>query len=206
MEFSRFLTVGAATVTLAAALVAQPITVRDGAGQTVTLTAPARRVASLMSSTIDIIVALGAADRIAARTRYDTAAVISRAANVGGGIAPSVEILLAARPDLFIAWNGQVSSPVVNRMRALGVPVYLVDTRDTTALFATIRDIGALLGLSPRAAAAAKRALGSSADALPSPRTTAMSRWSAKARLASEISVCRMFCGLPFHAAQSFDR
>jgi iron complex transport system substrate-binding protein len=40
-------------------------------------------------------------------------------------------------------------------MRAVGVPVYLVNTRDTTALFATIRDLGALLGLKARASAAA---------------------------------------------------
>ncbi len=138
-----------------ASLSAQPITVRDGAGLTVTMQAPARRVASLMSSTIDIMISLGAADRIAARTRYDTATVIAKAANVGGGIDPSVEVLVASRPDLFLAWKGQAGTAAVSRMRALGVPVYLVETKDTTALFATIRDVGALLGLSPRATAAA---------------------------------------------------
>ncbi len=108
-----------------------------------------------MSSALDIIVSLGAADRVAARTRYDTAAAIRRAVDVGGGLDPSLEILLSARPDLFIAWKGQATSAVVNRMRAAGVPVYLVETRDTTALFATVRDLGALLGLAPRATAAA---------------------------------------------------
>lgn len=155
MEFNRLLGIAAATAAFTISLKAQPVTVRDGAGLTVTVNAPARRVASLMSSAIDIIVSLGAADRIAARTRYDTASVIATAANVGGGIDPSVETLLAARPDLFVAWNGQASTAVVSRMRALGVPVYLVDTRDTTALFATIRDLGSLLGLTPRATTAA---------------------------------------------------
>lgn len=136
------------------ALPAQRVTVRDGAGLTVTLQVPARRVASLMSSAIDIIVALGAADRVAARTRYDTASEVAKAIDVGGGIDPSIEALLSARPDLFIAWNGQRNAPVVNRMRAVGVPVYLVETKDTTAMFATIRDIGALLGMAPRATAA----------------------------------------------------
>lgn len=134
---------------------AQRVTVRDGAGLQVTLPAPARRVASLMSSTIDIIVALGAADRIAARTRYDTASAVAKAINVGGGIDPSIETLLSARPDLFIAWNGQRNAPVVNRMRAVGVPVYLVETKDTAAMFATIRDLGTLLGIAPRAITAA---------------------------------------------------
>ncbi len=140
---------------IGSALQAQPVTVRDGAGLPVTLKAPAKRVASLMSSTIDIIVALGAADRVAARTRYDTASAVAKAIDVGGGIDPSIETLLSARPDLFIAWNGQRNAPVVNRMRAVGVPVYLVETKDTTAMFATIRDLGTLLGIAPRATAAA---------------------------------------------------
>jgi len=140
---------------LATSVVAQPITVRDGAGLTVTVKAPVRRVASLIGSTVDIIIALGAADRVAARTRYDTATAVRRAADMGGGLDPSVEVLISARPDLFIAWNGQAATPVVSRMRALGVPVYLVDTKDTTAMFATISDIGALLGMTPKATAAA---------------------------------------------------
>ncbi|MBC7844833.1 MAG: ABC transporter substrate-binding protein [Gemmatimonadaceae bacterium] len=155
MEFLRILATGVLALSLATSLGAQPISVRDGAGLTVTLKAPAHRVAALLSSAVDIIVALGAADRIAARTRYDTASAVARAANVGGGIDPSVEALVASRPDLFVVWKGQAGSTVVSRMRALGVPVYLVETKDTSALFATVRDLGALLGMTPRATAAA---------------------------------------------------
>ena len=155
MERLQFLSCVAATVFGTLTLAAQTITVRDGTGQIVTIAAPARRVASLVSSSIDILVALGAADRVAARTRYDTATAVAKAINVGGGVDPSIEMLLSARPDLFIAWNGQRNAAVVNRMRAVGVPVYLVETKDSTALFATVRDLGTLLGLAPRATAAA---------------------------------------------------
>lgn len=153
-RMSRSIVAMSATVLLGGTLPAQAATVRDGAGLTVTVKAPATRVASLMGSAIDIIVALGAADRVAARTRYDTASAVAKAINVGGGVDPSIETLLSARPDLFVAWNGQRNAPVVNRMRAAGVPVYLVETKDTTGLFATVRDLGALLGMAPRAAAA----------------------------------------------------
>jgi iron complex transport system substrate-binding protein len=134
---------------------AQAITVRDGTGQIVTLRAPAKRVASLVASSIDILVSLGAADRVVARTRYDTASAVARAVNVGGGIDPSIEVLVASRPDLFIAWSGQATSAMVSRMKSIGVPVYLVNTRDTTALFATVRDLGTLLGMTSQATAAA---------------------------------------------------
>ncbi|MCC7054143.1 MAG: ABC transporter substrate-binding protein [Gemmatimonadaceae bacterium] len=154
MERSTLLTL-AAVLSFAGTLPAQPVSVRDGAGHTVTLKAPARRVAALMSSAVDIMITLGAADRVAARTRYDTSNTVAAAANVGGGIDPSVEVLLASRPDLLIAWKGSATSAAVNRMRAVGVPVYLVETRDTAAMFATVRDIGAMLGLEARASAAA---------------------------------------------------
>ncbi len=155
MELARSLSALFASFVLAGSLAAQPIQVRDGTGQLVTLQAPARRIASLMSSAIDIVVALGGADRIAARTRYDTASAVRRATNVGGGIDPSAEALLSARPDLLIAWKGQAAQSAVSRMRALGVPIYLVETKDTAALFATVRDIGAMLGIGPRATEAA---------------------------------------------------
>jgi len=143
------------TAAAASDLTAQPISVRDGSGQMVTVKAPVRRVASLTPSSVDIIVSLGAADRVAARTRYDTSRAVARAADVGGGVDPSVEVLLAARPDLLIAWKGQATAPVVSRVRALGVPVYLLETTDTAAMYRSVRDIGTLLGLDARAAAAA---------------------------------------------------
>ena len=123
MEFPRFLIVVSALGALAGTSVAQPITVRDGADLAVTVKAPVRRVASLVSSSIDIMIVLGAADRIVARTRYDTSSVVAHAADIGGGIDPSVEVIVASRPDLFIAWKGQATAPVVSRMRALGVPI-----------------------------------------------------------------------------------
>lgn len=155
MEFTRLSIIALALAVASGQGTAQSITVRDGTGQTVTLKAPARRVASLVASSIDIMISLGAADRVAARTRYDTASAVTRAINVGGGLDPSIEVLLSARPDLFIAWKGQGNSAAANRMRALGVPVYLVETRDTTALFATVRDLGAMLGMPDRATVAA---------------------------------------------------
>ena len=83
MEFPRFLIVVSALGAFAGTSVAQPITVRDGADLAVTVGAPVRRVASLVSSSVDIMIALGAAGRIVARTRYDTSSVVARAADVG---------------------------------------------------------------------------------------------------------------------------
>lgn len=157
MERNLYLRTVALACLLATPIAAQSITVRDGAGLPVTVKAPAKRVGALVSSSLDIVVGLGAADRVVARTRYDTASVIAKAANVGGGLDPSIEVLLSARPDLFIAWQAQASTPVVMRLRALGIPVYLADTRDTAAMFATVKNIGALLGLTPRATMAANQ-------------------------------------------------
>ena len=118
VRYARVVGGAIGALVLSQSLAAQQVTVRDGAGTPVTLKAPARRVAALMSSAVDIMIAMGAADRLVARTRYDTSNTVARAANVGGGIDPSVEVLLSSRPDLLIAWKGSASR---RRWRARGL-------------------------------------------------------------------------------------
>jgi iron complex transport system substrate-binding protein len=131
-----------------------PITVRDGTGTTVNLRAPARRIASTVSSAIDFLIVIGAADRVAARTRYDTATAVRRATSLGGGLDPNIESLLATRPDLLIAWRGQSNAPFVTRARSIGVPVFLMEMNDTTAMYATMQALGHLTGITEPARAA----------------------------------------------------
>lgn len=131
-----------------------PIRVRDGSGAVITLAAPARRIASTVSSGVDFLIVLGVADRVVARTRYDTATAVRGAVELGGGLDPSIEALLAARPDLLLAWRGQATAPFVARARSVGVPVFLVETNDTTAMYATMDALGQLTGTTARAQAA----------------------------------------------------
>src|SRR5439155_12135950 len=83
---------------------------RDGRGTPACVDAglearrPAERIVSLVPSVTEILVALGAGDRLVARTEYDTDPTLARLPSVGGGLNPSLERLTVLRPDLVVGW------------------------------------------------------------------------------------------------------
>jgi ABC-type Fe3+-hydroxamate transport system substrate-binding protein len=123
------------------------IEVVDDAGETVRLASPAQRVVSLVPARTDLILALGAAHRIVARTQFDEDPRISDVPSVGDALTPSIEWLMAQRPDLVVAWPDQQSRTVVTRLRDLGVPVYASRVQSLADVDRSLGHLGALLGL-----------------------------------------------------------
>lgn len=136
------------------------VIVVDDAGDTVRLAAPARRIVSLAPSATETLLALGALPQLAGRTDYDTDPAVQGVPSVGGGIDPSLEALVALRPDLVIGWHTAGGSPVRERMRAMGVPFLAVRTTDTADVFRAMEVLGAVAGRAREAdsVAAATRA------------------------------------------------
>jgi iron complex transport system substrate-binding protein len=127
------------------------IRVVDDAGRTLRLSGPSRRIVSLVPSVTETIVALGAADRLVARTRYDLDPGLAHLPSLGGGLDPSLEGIVDLEPDLVIAWNARDDRILVPRLREAGIPVYAAEIQDTTGIFGTLERIGRLLGLEARA-------------------------------------------------------
>jgi len=127
------------------------IEVVDDAGEHVRLDAPAQRIVSLVPARTDLIVALGAADRIVARTQFDEQPELADVPSVGNALTPSVEWLMAQRPDLVVAWPDQQQRTVVTRLRELGVAVYASGVESLADVDRSIADLGILLGLDIRA-------------------------------------------------------
>lgn len=130
------------------------IQVTDGAGRTVALDAPARRVVSMMPAVTEWIIAMGAADRLVARTDFDDQPVIDSLPSVGGGLNPSVEWLAARHPDLVVAWPDAPSRSLIARLEALGIAVYAAPSETIEAGLRTALDLGTLLGRENAARAA----------------------------------------------------
>ncbi len=118
----------------------------DDTGREVRLPRPARRVVSLLPAGTETVFALGAGDRLVGRTRYDTEPHLAHLPSVGGGLDPSLEALVALRPDLVLAWEPPGGSRVRARLEELGIPVFALATRDTAAVFRNVRSLGRLLG------------------------------------------------------------
>jgi iron complex transport system substrate-binding protein len=126
--------------------VAGPISVVDDGGREVRLAKPATRVVSLLPHATDLIVALGATGQLVARTRYDTATAISHLPSVGGGLDPSIESIVALRPDLVLCWPDQGSQNLAVRLGELGLPVYTGRSGRMADVRPTLERLGRLLG------------------------------------------------------------
>jgi iron complex transport system substrate-binding protein len=128
----------------------EPVEAVDDAGRTIRLAEPARRIVSLMPAATETVIALGAESLLVGRTDYDDAA-LAHLPSVGGGLTPSVELLVSLRPDLVIAWEEAGAARIRPRLEALGIAVFAVATRDTAGIFANVERFGRLTGESGRA-------------------------------------------------------
>jgi ABC-type Fe3+-hydroxamate transport system substrate-binding protein len=133
------------------------IAVVDGAGRSVRLEQPARRVVSMMPALTEWTIAMGAADRLVARTDYDHHPDIAALPSVGGGLDPSVEWLAALRPDLVLAWPDAPTRSLVSRLETLDIPVYTAPIQTVDQALRAAEDLGRLLGEEQAAAAAVAR-------------------------------------------------
>jgi iron complex transport system substrate-binding protein len=122
------------------------ISLADDGGHTVTLGRPAQRVISLIPSATETLIAIGATTQIVGRTRYDVAPEVAHVPSVGGGVDPSVEAIVAMHPDLVVSWENDKRQLVRQKLVALGVPVFVIRTEDTTDVFRGIANLGALTG------------------------------------------------------------
>jgi iron complex transport system substrate-binding protein len=125
---------------------AAPIAVVDDAGDTLRLPAPAQRIVSLAPNATETLVAIGAKPQLVGRSDYDTGLGVDSVASVGGALDPSLERLVALRPDLVIGWHSAGANPVRDRLRELGIPFLAVRTTDTTDVFRIIGVLGRVTG------------------------------------------------------------
>ena len=101
----------------------------DDLGQAHVLGSPPARVVSLIPSMTELVLTLGAEDRLVGRTDFDTDPRVAQLPSVGGGLDPSIEALAALEPDLVIAWPGG-EQPLVTHLRNMGIPVYAAEIQN----------------------------------------------------------------------------
>jgi ABC-type Fe3+-hydroxamate transport system substrate-binding protein len=84
--------------------------------------APAARIASLSPTTTELLFAIGAGGRVVGRTSYDEwPAEAKRVPDLGPGIRPNVEAILAAHPDLVVLYAANDNRDAARALRAAGV-------------------------------------------------------------------------------------
>ena len=123
-----------------------PATLTDAAGRSWVFEAPPGRIVSLVPSATRTLEALGVRSRLVGRTAFDTAASLIDLPSVGGGLNPSLEILLALRPDLVIRHAGESDRATPLRLDEVGVRHFAVRPERIQDVRDLIRDLGRVTG------------------------------------------------------------
>jgi iron complex transport system substrate-binding protein len=134
---------------------AEPIAVRDDTGATVSLSAPAQRIVSLLPSLTETVCALGACARLVGTDRHSNwPASVASLPKLGGMDDAQVERIVALRPDLVLAAR---STRATDRLRSLGLAVVALDSDSHADVQRSLATIARLLALPDAAEATWQR-------------------------------------------------
>ncbi len=122
-----------------------PLPITDDRGKTVQLAKPPQRIVSLLPSLTESTCALGLCDRLVGVDRYsDWPASVQKLPVVGGGLDPSVESIVALKPDLVLLSN---ASKVAERLESLGIKVAALEVKSQAGVHQVLDKLGRLLGV-----------------------------------------------------------
>lgn len=128
------------------AQLATPATIVDDFGDTVSI-APAARIASLNPTTTEFLFAIGAGHRLVGRDSYDEwPAAAKTLADLGPGISPNVEKILAARPEVVVLYAANDNRAAARALRAAGVRVVGLKIDRVADFRRAARTLGAIAG------------------------------------------------------------
>ncbi len=95
---------------------------RDDFGDVVRAGSPPSRIVSLNPTTTELLFAIGKGSRVVGRTHWDLWPDSARAVpDMGPGLRPNVEAVLATHPDLVILYASQDNRAAASRLRSAGI-------------------------------------------------------------------------------------
>ncbi len=119
--------------------------VTDDTGHTVQFDTPPLRIVSLLPSLTESVCELGGCERLVGVDRYSNwPAPVKQLPQVGGGLDPNVEAVVALKPDLVLA---SVSTRAADRLRSLGLRVLQMEPRTGAQVREVMQRLGTVLQL-----------------------------------------------------------
>ena len=140
---------------------------RDDSGQTVRFDAAPQRIISLLPSLTETVCALGQCAKLVGVDRYSNFPQSVRALpQVGGGLDPQIEAIVALKPDLVLVSN---SSPGAQRMRGLGLKLLALEPRNFADATRVVRVLAQVLAVdtAPAVVQAMERDMRAAVQAVP---------------------------------------
>ena len=130
----------------------------DDTDRTVRLDEPAGRIVGLAPHAVEILYAAGAGDALVGAVSYsDFPEAAKELPRLGAYNRLDLEAILALEPDLVVGWASGNPPGQLDRLRELGIPVYLTEPRGLRTIADDIQRLGHLAGSAETAQAAADR-------------------------------------------------
>ena len=124
---------------------AQAVQLTDDRGRRITLAHAPLRIVSLLPSLTESVCALGQCARLVGVDRYSNwPASIASLPRVGGGMDPSIEAVVALRPDVVLM---ATSSRAAARFESLGLTVVALEPKTHADVQRVLHKLGQLLGV-----------------------------------------------------------
>jgi iron complex transport system substrate-binding protein len=131
---------------------AQPVSVTDDRGKTVTLPRPAQRIVALAPHLAELASAAGAGSRLVGVARFsDFPPAVRELPQVGDSARVEFERIAALKPDLVLAWKSGNAPADVEKLEELGYPAFVSEPARLADIPRLLRLIGGLAG-TPREA------------------------------------------------------
>lgn len=123
----------------------QAVTVRDDRQQEVVIAQVPERIVSLLPSLTETVCALGQCHKLVGLDRYSNwPASVRKLPRLGGGLDPSMEAVLAQRPDLVLM---ATSARGADRLQALGLKVLVLEPRTHADAQRVLHTVAQALGV-----------------------------------------------------------
>lgn len=156
MKFALF---SLLTVSLVATAPAHAdLVVKDDAGNEIRLKGPARRIVTLAPHAAETLFAAGGGERLVGTVDYsDYPPEAKKVARVGGYSRLDLEAIAALKPDLVVAWQSGNAAAQVDKLKALGLTVFVTQPNRIEDVATQLERLGQLAGSEAVANAAAER-------------------------------------------------
>ena len=123
------------------------ISVMDDLEKEIVLTEPANKIISLAPNITEILFHIGAGSQIVGADEYSNyPEAAKQIIRVNNHSIANYELILSLKPDLILAWYSGNGVEVINRLRELGLPVFVIETTTIKEIPDLFKRLGKITG------------------------------------------------------------
>lgn len=119
----------------------------DDQGIRICIPVPAQRIATLSPGATELMWAAGGGDKVVAVVAFsDYPPEAATVTSVGNHTRMDMEKLLSLKPDLVIGWQSGNPTAQLDKLRQLGLPVFMIEPRTFEQISTTVERLSVLAG------------------------------------------------------------